>query len=251
MFGQQGAESPTPAKSWTIDLAAGQTTGSTPEGDEYVITAWNRSVTFTEKLIDAEGKVISASPCGLPNETIPGNPEPEFPIDISTTIQHDGNPTTGPVVGDNIWDKITNTAPGGAIAGDTTVVKLYRHTNPAKPVCDASELVWTSGQITWTEGQTETVTPDKYKTTQSGTYVMVETTTRNGQVASVGDCNDKAETITVKTPTKPSSALAHTGASDATPALIGGATALLVMGALGVVLAKRRRATSVPTTTQD
>lgn len=179
----------------------------------------------------------------MPGETTKVT-KPERPVDISTTIQHDGNQTTGPVVGDNLWDLVKNEAEGGAQEGDTTVVKLYRHTDPANPQCVASEVVWTSEPIVWKEGETERTTPNKFPTTVNGTYVMVEETTREGSVISRGDCTDRDETITVKDAAQATGAAAASGGLASTGAgvagLAGAAAAIAAAGAALVVARKRR-----------
>lgn len=77
----------TPVKEWTVPLTAGQTTGRTPAGEEHVISAWSRDVTFTETHLSAKGEVIgSTSPCGVESETIKGSPKPTTPTTPATPV---------------------------------------------------------------------------------------------------------------------------------------------------------------------
>lgn len=220
------------------------------------------AVYWVETLHAEDGTVRHTGVCGLPYETTQVTYDLAVrtearaaPADPSTGPSSAGDRAeAGPVVGDELWDVVVVT--GAVPAGATTVVDLFYAPEGETLVCE--EPVWTSGPIPLTDGAGEYVT-GRYPTERPGTYGYVErTTTVDGEVLSVGECGDPAETLTVAAvppepepaaePPAPDQPLAVTG-TDA--ALLGGAALLLAVGGVAAVVQRSRLRRALDATADD
>lgn len=148
---------------------------------------------WVETLEDEDGDELHKGEFGQPGETTRVY-EPEREVDVSTTLEHDGDEETGPVVGDNIWDRVE--VEGDIEEGDHTIVELFIWEDEDAPVC--TEPVWTSEKIELEPGVTEYET-GKFETSEPGIHGYIETTyDEDGEIISRGECGDPDETITVK-----------------------------------------------------
>ena len=216
------------------------------------------AVHWVETLHAEDGTVRHAGVCGLPYETT------QVTHDLAVRTEARAAPAApssagdraddGPVVGDDLWDVVVvaGTVPPGA----TTVVDLFHAPEGEPLVCE--EPVWTSGPIPLADGAGEYVTR-RYPTAAPGTYGYVErTTTGDGEVLSVGECGDPAETLTVApAPPGPEPAagspapdqpLAVTGTHAA---LVGGAALLLALGGVAAVVQRARLRRTLDATAAD
>ena len=225
------------------------------------------AVYWVETLHAADGTVRHTGACGLPYETT------QVTDDLAVRTEAraapaDGSPAgdpaagspagdragLGPVVGAELWDVVVVT--GAVPAGATTVVDLFHAPEGEPLVCEAP--VWTSEPIPLTDGAGEHVT-GRYRTAAPGTYGYVErTTAADGEVLSVGECGDPAETLTVVAappepapaagPPAPDQPLAVTGADAA---LLGGAALLLAVGGVAAVVQRARLRRTLDATADD
>lgn len=176
---------------------------------------------FVEVIRGSDGRVLSRGVCGAVSETIIDDA-----LAVTTLAASSSPPQRGRSV--EVWDVAT--VRGTAAAATTLTFELYTWPDGTEPVCIAP--LWTSIPVPLTApGDVTSARTTVDRVTGALGFVTVMRGA-DGRVLARSECGEPAETLT------PVRGLAETGLDLRWPAAVAGA--LVVLGALAVVAARRR-----------